>query len=469
MSDSPRSEVEETRFSTPVSELDDHRGQFATLPLPERHSPPNHGTRRGTAASAMPAEHPDLLGVNEALQLHGMSFRDFEENAIVEDDEMSPYPRRGSNASPVARRNTFLRPREEREERNSNARSTASCSSSRSSSVPNSVDAFAPENRRRGRAGTLTSRAPSDLNLSLHRTVSGGTHRRRPTFSEGNAEVEGDADYENGSVQEDVCFPVPEVAGRAYQYDFEELDEFIALPQERTPVVTEIQKAETLARRGSVSSRASRPKVFHDLRPKVAKDDTLSDSGINGIEETKDVDEKNTDSTTAANAEGYTNTDAQPVTRFSFFSTELDDSIHAAELHGLLMPGESFRDLFQLSPDGGVWWLDVNGGTEEEVKVICKTFGVHQLTREDILTGEMREKVELFNGYYFVCFRSFYQDKESEEYLEPVNVYAISFRGEGLLTFTFDKNPHATNVRKRISKLRDYIAMSSDWICYALM
>jgi len=107
--------------------------------------------------------------------------------------------------------------------------------------------------------------------------------------------------------------------------------------------------------------------------------------------------------------------------------------------------------------------------SEEEVFAICGAFRVHPLTREDITTQETREKVELFKSYYFVCFRSFYAvDKLSDNYLEPINVYAVVFR-EGLLTFSFCQNPHAANVRKRIGRLRDYVNLSADWICYALI
>ncbi|KAI6897882.1 cora-domain-containing protein [Hortaea werneckii] len=133
------------------------------------------------------------------------------------------------------------------------------------------------------------------------------------------------------------------------------------------------------------------------------------------------------------------------------------------------MPGETFRDLFELGPEGGVWWLDMLNPSEEEVFAICGAFRVHPLTREDITTQETREKVELFRSYYFLCFRSFYAvDKESDDYLEPINVYAVVFR-EGLLTFSFCTNPHAANVRKRIGRLRDYVNLSADWICYALI
>ncbi|GEQ71306.1 hypothetical protein JCM33374_g4988 [Metschnikowia sp. JCM 33374] len=57
----------------------------------------------------------------------------------------------------------------------------------------------------------------------------------------------------------------------------------------------------------------------------------------------------------------------------------------------------------QLAP----FWLDVTDPSEEEMKVLSKTFGLHPLTTEDIFLGETREKVELFRQYYFICFTSF--------------------------------------------------------------
>ncbi|SMN17781.1 similar to Saccharomyces cerevisiae YKL064W MNR2 Vacuolar membrane protein required for magnesium homeostasis [Maudiozyma saulgeensis] len=60
-----------------------------------------------------------------------------------------------------------------------------------------------------------------------------------------------------------------------------------------------------------------------------------------------------------------------------------------------------------IEDDVAPFWLDVSSPTEEEMKVISKTFGIHPLTTEDIFLGEVREKVELFNDYYLICFRSF--------------------------------------------------------------
>lgn len=205
------------------------------------------------------------------------------------------------------------------------------------------------------------------------------------------------------------------------------------------------------------------------------------------------------------------------------------------------------------------FWLDVLDPTEEEMKVISKTFGIHPLTTEDIFLGEAREKVELFKSYYFICFTSFdviherrkQRAKENDKKLNklqemydntsnsslfgsqerkrgiwkkftsmlgylsgggsgsggggggsggshfhlnshrskshgsssiksrtnkkirdgellPLNMYMIVFK-DAVITFHFSATPHPINVRRRARLLRDFLTVSSDWICYALI
>ncbi|CAO2649406.1 Nn.00g067910.m01.CDS01 [Neocucurbitaria sp. VM-36] len=463
MTDTPRSEKSQTRFSTPVSDLDDHRRQPASLPRADTGSPVR--SRRPTFASVQERPHL-LLQVNEALE-ENITRRDFE-SAIVDDDQHllpDAYGRRPSLAhSPHARRDTFRRPRDPAVERLS--RSRASSTSSRSVSPPNSVDAFAGP-RRRDRANTLQSHAGSEVDLSLHRTHSRAT-ARRPTISDERPEELHNIEIASAhsSAEEDVCFPVSEDPGKTTRFDYEELEEFVAEAQEKTPI------GQPLRHKTSVASHLSKKaKIFADLRPKSSQSITPKNEADSAT--LKDVDpaiqEKLAEEGLAHMFSDNKNVADVQSNRWTFFSSELDDTIHAAELGGLLMPGERFRDLFETPPDGGVWWLDMVNPTEEEVFAISKAFGVHPLTREDICIQEPREKVELFHQYYFVSFRSFFQaDKDSEDYLEPVNFYAVVFK-EGLLTFTFCESPHTLNVRKRISRLRDYINLNADWICYALI
>ncbi|KAF2637671.1 cora-domain-containing protein [Massarina eburnea CBS 473.64] len=473
MTDTPRTDVSQTRFSTPVSDLDDHRHQPESMPRVDAGSPSR--SRRPTFASvqALPERIPALQLVNEALESHNVTARDFE-TAVVEDEGLSPqdiYDRRGSLAhSPIqGRRDTFRRPRDQAIERVTRSRDTSI--SSRSVSPPNSVAAFAEARpRRRDRANTVNSRPPSELNLALHKTVSGDT-RRRPTISDERPPEINKADTvsTHSSAEEDVCFPVEVDPGQTTRWDYEELEEFVAETQTKTPI------GQPLRRKASSESQLSKAKakIFNDLRPKSSNSMApKADVDAATLKENVDpaIQEKLAEEGLAHMFNGQKQGGMNDyLNRWTFFSSELDDTIHAAELGGLLMPGERFRDLFELPYDNGVWWLDMVNPTEEEVFTICKAFGVHPLTREDITIQEPREKVELFHQYYFVCFRSFNQSQsETEEYLEPVNFYAVVFK-EGLLTFTFTESPHTLNVRKRISRLRDYINLNSDWICYALI
>ena len=417
------------------------------------------------------------------MQQYASIARDFE-HAVVDDDKSIKSnkstrsarsqrsadedwhrERRGSNAqSPVvARRTTFRRAMHNRQKE---AERVKDNESDRSTSPPNSVDAFAPP-RPRGRAGTVNSKAGSVDNLTLHRTASNATRpRRRPTFGEEDtAGGRTDAASCRSSVQEDVCFP-PEDPPNTYTIDFEDLEEFVAQSHTKTPVSHPF--AQRFTRQNEQHQR-----VFHDLRKSEGAHSIPMDGpekyGNDVTESDEKVDEKEGELESSDEELQRPPSHLEQANRFTFFSSEIDETVHAPELGGLLMPDETFRDLFELGPEGGVWWLDMLNPSEEEIFTICGAFRVHPLTREDITTQETREKVELFRSYYFLCFRSFYAvDKESEDYLEPINVYAVVFR-EGLLTFSFCQNPHAAHVRKRIGRLRDYVNLSADWICYALI
>lgn len=454
MSESPRSERDLylTRYSTPVPELDDHRHQMQTPPRIETPIERSYSPHDIRGPVELP-ERPDLLNPQDALR-DGPVFRDFE-NAVIDDERtnnLNGMPQRFS-LDPAANYHTPRRISIVNQDL-ANVSCTSSVSA-RSSSPPNSVEAFA-DPRRRERANTLDSIAPPDLEAILHRTVSGGTHNRRPTFSNASAirPQLGDVSFD----KEEACFDEPgrpPVIGRLPVIDYEELEEFVALNQTTKAVGR---------RKHSMSSQGKKPRIFYDLR-------LGADNPENGTTKTDPSDFDDEKKPAAIDEKELVQTlqNANEPTRFGFFSSESQSTVHAADLGDLVLPGETFRDLFELGPEGGVWWLDVANPTDEELGAISRAFNIHPLTTEDIQTQEAREKVELFKQYYFVCFRTFYQqDKTSEEFLEPVNFYMVVFR-DGVLTFSFVDNPHASNVRKRIGKLRDYVSLSSDWICYAMI
>jgi magnesium transporter len=453
---SPISDHGDTRFSTPVPELDDHRLQPSSLPRADTSAP--RILRRMTGRSGS-VDQSALLQINEVLRDAGTIPRDFEH--VIEDDDRSGI--QGQLTPNIPRRSGHRSGRERDHSRDS--------SSSSSSSPPNSVEAFA-DPRRRERANTLESRAGSDVdvNYTRQRALSGATQQRRPTISNASiVRVDTRRDDNDRPAEEDVCFPQLEESGKTYSIDFEELEEFVALCAQG-----KISSGASYGTRvPNVGSKYEKPKVFHDLRhihvPRIVMTSTdpqqetlhFAPSCDIPTQQFSDVDEK---LSLRENLIGPPDPD-----RFCLFSSEISNVQYAPRLGGLVGNGTTFRDLFELPPDGGgVWWLDVANPTKDELVAIGKAFRVHPLTVEDIETQEAREKVELFHQYYFVTFRTFIMDKNDEDFLDPINLYVVVFR-DGLLTFSYSEQPHGRSVRRRIGKMSDYLSLGSDWICYALI
>jgi magnesium transporter len=393
--------------------------------------------------------NPDLALVNQGLM--PVAARDFEE-AVVDDEPGGISPRPGRSAPDRSRRGTVttLDPR--------------------SISPPNSVKAFADARRRERQFSTSDpssvkafAEARRQEECDLHRTISGASRRSKRSLRSRRFTNENDAKSFAGScktAEEDVCFPLHNQGNKdTLQIDFEVLEDFIADEESRdkTP-----PKGQPQAR------------VFHDLRAQRNDGGDATFTAGGDIVEIPSGTSMETNEKVHEN-ESHDEFSGEPhriENRFEFFSSQGESTIHAAEFGDLILPGDDVRSLFTL-PQGeemdGVWWLNMNNPTDEEIRAICKAFGVHPLTIEDIGTQEAREKIELFPSYYFACFRSFHvQEIDDGQEYEPFNIYVVVFR-EGTLSFSFSPNLHAAHVRKRITMLKDYVALSSDWICYALM
>lgn len=411
--------VPDTGYDTPVPELDDHRHQSASSQRMER-------PRRGTFDSLYGARQDNADEGIPAIRV-----RDFEE-AIIDEDfgEMSPSSRR-------------------------NRRGTVDTTAEgRALSPPNSVKAFA-EARRRERGMSFTD-ANDDNDESHSRAMSISSRRSRRSRPH-TIENDGGSILTNKTAEEDVCFPLQDNHRKNQLHiDFDFLESFVNAERE----------LHVATRQDSV------PGSFQDLRTPSADTRRTQLPTIDGDLFDMPSDESMANEK-AAREDPATTKVPNPIdsNRFSFFSSAWESTIHAAEMGDLVLPGEDIRGLFELPKDeaDGVWWLNVNSATKDEVQGICKAFGIHPLTIEDIITQEAREKIELFPSYYFACFRSFtvVEEPDGKEF-EPHNIYVVVFR-EGTLSFSFTPNSHASQVRKRITALKDYVSLSSDWICYALM
>ncbi|KIX96908.1 uncharacterized protein Z520_07628 [Fonsecaea multimorphosa CBS 102226] len=464
LSGSSPEEKMDSRYSTPAPELDDHRNTLGVHPAHVTLTVPAVELQVPTPRSSA-IEERDLASVDNALlkardQERNPIARDFE--SAIEDDDKSDMEIDGPHTSirrPSLHARRFTNNREGRTRLPRNDRSRES-SSSRSTSPANSIEAFA-EPRRRQRANTAESHASSLLETFRNRTYSNGTSQRRPTLS--NISVPPALTQRTDKdATEDVTFPTDEEPGKTYKIDFEELEEFVALcaqgkiPDDQTTEVSNDSRAFVDLRKHHVG-HAEEPNAALNGECFYEKPVTHHDS--NNGQPSSSEEEVMIRSNRPA---------PEPVDRFFLFSSELTQGQRAKKLGDFVADGTTFRDLFDVGPDGGVWWLDVLNPTKAELAVLCRAFKIHRLTQEDIETQEAREKVELFSQYYFVCFRSFNMDKGHEDFLDPIHVYIVVC-ADGVLSFSYNRNPHPKNVRKRIAKLGDFLSLGPDYICYAMI
>lgn len=312
---------------------------------------------------------------------------------------------------------------------------------------------------------------------------------RRPSRSSVDLEADSHASRSSQETEEDVCFPMLREHVRINGIDFDEIDDFVNEEREseidmkrQTEMIaqTTAMRVDTTRATGSELYSSEKnpnkntmkytpsnilwndPKRKESLKP--AAGTTVSDSSEDYI------DDKRFDDESSENVKfgGTRINDGDLILpdRFSFFHSDNEETVHSPDLPSLIREDQSARELFKNGES--TWWLDVTCPTDSEMKTIAKAFGIHPLTAEDIRMQETREKVELFRSYYFVCFHTFEPDKESEDYLEPINVYIVVFR-EGVLTFHFSPILHPANVRRRVRQLREYVDVSADWLCYAMI
>ncbi|KAJ2799822.1 CorA metal ion transporter [Coemansia guatemalensis] len=150
--------------------------------------------------------------------------------------------------------------------------------------------------------------------------------------------------------------------------------------------------------------------------------------------------------------------------RFTFFNPAVG-TIRAQEIADLRTPTMDLAALLQV---GGCFWIDILRPSFQEMHLMSKIFGLHALTVEDVMTQDAREKCEIHSNYYFVCFRSFDNDPNSETYLEPKCIYNVVLR-EGMLTFHMDPSVHQYHVLRRIRRQIDHIVVTPDWLNYAVI
>lgn len=116
-----------------------------------------------------------------------------------------------------------------------------------------------------------------------------------------------------------------------------------------------------------------------------------------------------------------------------------------------------------------VTWVNVDGIHEPEIiDKVCEIFGIHPLTREDIVNTSLRPKIEEYDDYYFVVMKMIYFYGETGQIL--IEQVCFILGKKYVITFQEQFGDVFQSVRDRIrqdgSRLRK---RKSDYLLYALM
>lgn len=308
----------------------------------------------------------------------------------------------------------------------------------------------------------------NDLRVPKWTADDGPGEQRERRHSRASMDLEADSQASRSSqdTEKDVFFPLRGQNPRPDDIDFTELDEYLteeraALSLDPTTSHTTPQPilASGSSRSGDLSQNALRYSPKFETVDEGANGESLASLKSSQGSQNPLFDGKSL-------PQAYASLENSLPERYSYYHSLHEETIHAPDLLSLIPEGQSTSGFFN---DGeSTWWLDCTCATDDEVQALAKAFALHPLTAEDIRMQEPREKVEMFHNYYFMCFHTFEQDRESEEFLEPIHMYVVVFRA-GVLTFHSAQTSSPANVRRRIRQLRDYVDVSSDWICYALI
>lgn len=161
--------------------------------------------------------------------------------------------------------------------------------------------------------------------------------------------------------------------------------------------------------------------------------------------------------------------ESRETTQYSFFSIGLNEIARAPSIQLLKSSCPSFEILMETGMHSGLWWLHVTSPSDEDITTLSRMLDIHPLTIEDIKMCELCEKIELFGPYYFVSLRPPQQPEIAiDTRASSANIYVTVFR-ESVISFSYNDSPHPAHVWSRIKERQSHLALTSDWICYALI
>ena len=157
----------------------------------------------------------------------------------------------------------------------------------------------------------------------------------------------------------------------------------------------------------------------------------------------------------------YTGTRAEEPVIISLFNYD-GEGLEEAEL-------QNAEDTFPFRDTQNTSWININGVHDVKlVEKVCKHYGIHPLTIEDIVSTDQRPKIEEAEGYVYVVLKMMEYDMEKERVqMEQVSLilgknFVLSFQEREGDTFS----PVRERLRAGKGRIR---GRGADYLLYALI
>ncbi|NLJ10186.1 MAG: magnesium/cobalt transporter CorA [Treponema sp.] len=126
------------------------------------------------------------------------------------------------------------------------------------------------------------------------------------------------------------------------------------------------------------------------------------------------------------------------------------------------------EELLSYRNDAGITWINVNGLDDtDSISKLAKTYGLHNLSIEDILNTEHRPKVEAFEDYLFIIAKAITWNEEQGPEYEQISIVLTN---NTVITFQEHPGDCFDAIRKRIEVNAGRIRkMGSDYLAYAIL
>lgn len=129
---------------------------------------------------------------------------------------------------------------------------------------------------------------------------------------------------------------------------------------------------------------------------------------------------------------------------------------------------KTIEESFTYEKEDTITWINLNGLNHiDEIEKLCKHFGIHPLTQEDLVSVRQRPKVEDFDDYIFVVAKMLYFDSNFRLKTEHISFIL----GENyLLTFQESSGDVFDPIRDRLTFSKGRVRQNgSDYLMYTLL